>query len=242
MFILGGSDIKDNFSRKTLFFSKYVRYFEKPNMIYPRAFFPSIFCLSDSCLYVFGGNDGITDINQCERFNVSDNAWNTIMPMSVKRNGCSCVAFDNVIFVFGGNNALSGSLDSIERYSVEFDKWSMPRVRLKEPLHDSVAFNLGSARVMIFGGSSRKKPNEYVDVYDLSLEVIGQKEFQMQTGKIYIPPVYDPSFGTIHTFLGYGDNDLVHASSKVDGLICSCRSVNFTDDAICPDDITGTAP
>jgi len=62
------------------------------------------------------------------------------------------VAFDRVIFVFGGNEAGKGSLDSIERYAVEFDKWSMPRLRLKSPLHDAVAFSIGGARVLIFGG------------------------------------------------------------------------------------------
>lgn len=62
------------------------------------------------------------------------------------------VSFDRVIFIFGGNNAIDGSLDTIERYAVEFDKWSLLKMRLKEPIHDSIAFNLGGARVLIFGG------------------------------------------------------------------------------------------
>ena len=44
MFILGGADIEDNFSRRCTLFSKYSRYLEKPPMIDRRAFFPSIFC------------------------------------------------------------------------------------------------------------------------------------------------------------------------------------------------------
>ena len=152
MFIMGGSDQADNFSRRVTFFSKYQKLIEKPLMMMKRAFFASIFCISDSCLYVFGGNDGDTDLSHCERFSIQENVWRPIKPMTMQRNGASVVSFDRVIFVFGGNNSISGSLDTIERYAVEFDKWSIPRIRLKEPLHDSIAFSVGGARVLILGG------------------------------------------------------------------------------------------
>jgi hypothetical protein len=58
MFILGGSDSEDNFSKRTILFSRYNKFVEKSPMINKRAFFPSIFNLSDSHLYVFGGHDG----------------------------------------------------------------------------------------------------------------------------------------------------------------------------------------
>ena len=83
---------------------------------------------------------------------MQENAWKSINGMAQKRNGGSVVSFDRVIFIFGGNNAIDGSLDTIERYAVEFDKWSLLKMRLKEPIHDSIAFNLGGARVLIFGG------------------------------------------------------------------------------------------
>jgi len=35
----------------------------------------------------------------------------------------------------------------------------------------------------------------------------------------------------MHTFLGYGDNDLVHQQLKINSLMCTCRSVTFTDKA-----------
>jgi hypothetical protein len=63
--------------------------------------------------------------------------------MNVKRNGASVVAFDKVIFIFGGNNSESGSLDSIERFAVDFDKWTLLSLRLREPIHDTLAFNIG---------------------------------------------------------------------------------------------------
>jgi hypothetical protein len=45
--------------------------------------------------------------------------------MNVKRNGSSAVRFGSSIFVFGGNNQDLGSLDSIERYLISEDKWTI---------------------------------------------------------------------------------------------------------------------
>lgn len=44
--------------------------------------------------------------------------------MQIWKNGASVVSFDKVIFIFGGNNLEDGSLDIIERYAVDFDKWT----------------------------------------------------------------------------------------------------------------------
>ena len=64
-----------------------------------------------------------------------------------------------MIFLFGGNNQDFGSLDSIERYSIEFDKWIYLQMKLKEPVHDTIALNIGGDRVLIFGGSANGIPN-----------------------------------------------------------------------------------
>ena len=37
--------------------------------------------------------------------------------MKVRRNGSSAITINNYVFVFGGNNE-SGSIDSIEKYTV----------------------------------------------------------------------------------------------------------------------------
>ncbi len=59
MFILGGSDSEDNFSKRATMFSHYERFVEKAPMIYKRAFFPSLYC--ESGVWVFGGHDGKVD-------------------------------------------------------------------------------------------------------------------------------------------------------------------------------------
>ena len=93
--------------------------------------------------------------------------------MSKKRNGASVVSFDKIIFTFGGNNQNDGSLDSIERYSVEFDKWTIIQLRLRDPVHDTIAFPVGGRRVLIFGGSIESgDPNTYWQIYDLTSEFV----------------------------------------------------------------------
>lgn len=139
-------------------------------MICRRAFFPGIFCILDSSIYVFGGQDGSEDLKMCEKYSVAENVWRPIQPMNEARNGSSCVILDKAIFVFGGNSQQKNSLDSVERYSIEYDCWERMRIRLKSPLQDSLAFNLGGYRVLILGGSNNNVANLRMDVYDLSAE------------------------------------------------------------------------
>lgn len=152
MFVLGGSDVDDNFSKRNTFYNRYSKFEDKAPMVYKRAFFPSVFCIQETSVYVFGGNSGDKDLSSCEKYSLAENVWRQIAPMTLRRNGSSCVPFDKHIFVFGGNEQDAGSLDSIEKYTIELDKWQICRIRLKEPIHDTISFNLGGNRVLIFGG------------------------------------------------------------------------------------------
>jgi N-acetylneuraminic acid mutarotase len=125
--------------------------------------------------------------------------------MIQKRNGASAVIIDQAIFIFGGYNTWLNSLDTIERYSIEFDKWSNVSVRLKIPIHDSIAFNLGGARVLICGGLSKNIPNKRFDIYDLTCECISEEEISVEVGFHAIPSFYDPVQGELYNFFGYGD-------------------------------------
>ena len=115
--------------------------------------------------------------------------------MAMRRNGASCIAFEKAIFVFGGNEQDIGSLDSIEKYTIETDKWTIARVRLKEAVHDTVAFNLGGSRVLIFGGSSNNHLNNHFDIYDMTCDLLGPAETKFEAGKVFLPPVLDYSSG-----------------------------------------------
>lgn len=48
----------------------------------------------------------------------------TRSPMSVARDGHSCIYYEGAVYVFGGFNEDEGSLDSCEVYIIETDQWS----------------------------------------------------------------------------------------------------------------------
>lgn len=81
MFIIGGADADDNISKRNTYFNKYQRFVDKTPMLFKRAFFPSVFNVSDSCIYVFGGSNGEHDLNLAERYSIVDNTWQEIAPM-----------------------------------------------------------------------------------------------------------------------------------------------------------------
>jgi len=237
MFLLGGTDQDNNFSRRSLFFSKYKKFFEKPPMLTKRAFFPTVFSMFDQSLYVLGGQDGMHDLDACERFQISENAWRPISSMTKKRNGNSAMCIDSLIFTFGGNNLDAGTLDTIERYMVEYDRWDVIPLKLRHPLHDSICFNLGGARVLLFGGQSQvtdragggQQGKNHFDIYDLTMECLGEQDNAFAEGRTYSPGAYEPTMGLFHGFLGYLDDaSLVSAPVNVKPLMCTCRQVEVT--------------
>lgn len=141
----------------------------------------------------------------------------------MRRNGSSCVAFEKHIFVFGGNEHDVGSLDSIEKYSIETEKWTITRVRLREPVHDTVAFNLGGSRVLIFGGNVNNQVNQHFDVYDLACDMLGPIATKFEASKVFLPPVLDATSGQLHCYEGYGDSELTHAKLNIKSLLCDCQ-------------------
>jgi hypothetical protein len=97
-------------------------------MINKRAFFPSIFAKLDNSIYAIGGSDSnSSDLNKCEKFSLIENVWRPISPMNLNRNGTASVLFETyrLIFVFGGINHKLGSINKIEKYEIDFDKWSI---------------------------------------------------------------------------------------------------------------------
>jgi hypothetical protein len=73
MFILGGSDADDNFSKRCTIFKRYHSFDDRSPMLCKRAFFPSIFHIQTAQVFVFGGNGGDKDLSACESFNVVEN-------------------------------------------------------------------------------------------------------------------------------------------------------------------------
>ena len=89
-------------------------------------------------------------------------------------------------------------------------------------MHDTVTFNLGGNRVIIFGGFNNSQANQTFDVYDLTCETLPITD-GMEQGKSYMPPVLDHASGYLHYYVGYGDQEMKHARLNIGTLLCSCQ-------------------
>ena len=100
--------------------------------------------------------------------------------MNLARNGTGAVIFEQhrLIFVFGGNNYQQGSLNKIEKYYIDFDKWVIIDILLKTAIHDLSVFSLPNERVLIIGGHTNKEPSKETQYIDLSFEC-----FKSRSGK-----------------------------------------------------------
>ena len=217
-YILGGWDFEDNYSRRALHFEGYKSFKDKTPMISKRAFFSSWYWDIDDSIYVFGGNDSLNDLNQWERYSLTENVWRQISPLNWKRNGASSMLMPdaNWIFVFGGNNKEEGSMNSIEKYEIEYDKWTLLAIRMKYPLHDLTSVYLGGYKVMILGGNNEDGISKAIEIKDLSSEA--NKLSLKFGGKWYFNPMIDEN-GTLHCFFGYGDSQLVNESVDIKDLL-----------------------
>ena len=62
--------------------------------------------------------------SHCERYNIEENSWEKIAPMTKPRSGVGLCTFnENYIFAFGGRDAANGSLNRIEVYDIAQNFW-----------------------------------------------------------------------------------------------------------------------
>ena len=132
--------------------------------------------------------------------------------MHLSRNGTAAVLMDQyrLIFVIGGNNHKHGSLSKIEKYEIDFDKWTIIDVHLRTAIHDLAAINIGKERVLVFGGHTNTDPSKEVQMIDLSFECYksktGKNKFQLEEGgKSYFNPLFDSATGKVQIVFGYCD-------------------------------------
>lgn len=131
--------------------------------------------------------------------------------MNLSRNGTAAVIFEQyrLIFAFGGNNHKHGSIHKIEKYEIDFDKWSIIATSMKTAIHDLTVFPVGRERVLILGGHTNIEPNKDIHLLDLSFECFksrsGKSMIVKDGGKTYFPPSFDPETGKIQLIFGYCD-------------------------------------
>ena len=90
----------------------------------------------DNKVYVMGGHNR-TDkyLDTCEVFDLDNRQWKPIDSLNEKKRECTAVAMPSgTIYLFGGYSNYV-ELNSIERYEILKDKWTMLDVKLHVSIH-----------------------------------------------------------------------------------------------------------
>lgn len=79
-------------------------------------------------IYVFGGYDQQTktQLGSCLSYDIHTEKWHQLADLrQLRSQACACRVNDTEILIFGGYNKLSGTLDTIERYNIAENKYTM---------------------------------------------------------------------------------------------------------------------
>ena len=120
-----------------------------PSMLQPRE--SGVFVLVDNYVYALGGKPYAYS---CERMSIKSKFWEAIADMHYPRHdSAACTALESrYIFVLGGH-PLNTSGTTIEKYSIQFNRWELLNVRMPRPLAKLSVFPISNKRIAILGGS-----------------------------------------------------------------------------------------
>ena len=110
-------------------------------------------------VYVFGGISSHGPTNSCEIFDMNNNSWLPLPPMSeVRYNASVCKVGNDNFYVFGGRGADNRPLVSIEVLDASNGVWTTLDVGLPEELCHS-AVQVADDKIQILGGFGENRPN-----------------------------------------------------------------------------------
>lgn len=82
-------------------------------------------------------------------------------------------------------------MDSIERYELEFDKWTNIEITLPMPMHDFQILTLNytptACSLLLLGGQSNDTVLKRPYIFDITLELDPKKKNNVEIGKVYYP-------------------------------------------------------
>ncbi|XP_054158206.1 kelch-like protein 1 [Oppia nitens] len=93
--------------------------------------------LSDSFIYICGGNDGTSVLSECYKYNTHTSVWQSVKSMSTPRHYFSLISMDSKLYAIGGSNN-ENKLNSIETYDTQTNQWkSIASMNIIRSQHDA---------------------------------------------------------------------------------------------------------
>ena len=126
-------------------------------------------CSDGNCyVYLIGGIEGNKCKNNCYRYNLKDNTWLTLSPMSTERSEVGAVYFNDKIYVFGGST-INRCLASCEILTLSTNEW-ITGPTMKESRRGCGAV-LYHNKIFIIGGSNGITSLTSVEIFDPTTNV-----------------------------------------------------------------------
>ena len=188
-FFSGGCEQINRVLTNCYFYNKGI-FKEKPNMLKERRNHSSI--RVGNHIYICGGMDNNSNhINSCEKFSLQYEKWIKCSPLNIERSHLSLCNMNNkYIYALGGENKITGFLDSIEKYSILGDSWELIKVKLPYKLECVGCIGISHQEMIIFGGYSPQKiKRESIIKYNITNHQINfsSKQLNMLGWSIYMP-------------------------------------------------------
>jgi N-acetylneuraminic acid mutarotase len=157
--------------------------------------------------YVIGGfNHERGLINSVEKFSFKARKWVFAESINHARiNAASCKCGSKYIYLFGGLDQ-KDFLDTIERFNLQLDIWTVLKVRMPHKIANLFSFSLNSEYIIIMGGMKKKDeefvPKESKKIYELENRSYAFKTSNLKWKDLKAFP-FKKKFGNI-TYNGFG--------------------------------------
>ena len=157
--------------------------------------------------YVIGGyNHERGLVNSVEKFSFKARKWvNSESINHARINAAACKCGSKYIYLFGGLDK-KDFLDTIERFNLQLEIWTVLKVRMPNKIANLFSFSLNGEYIIIMGGMKKKQeefiPKESKKVYELDNRVFAFKTSNMKW-KDLKPFPFKKKFGSI-VYNGFG--------------------------------------
>jgi N-acetylneuraminic acid mutarotase len=174
LYIVGGNDGVRTVATMEMFDPDSGKWISKPSMPTDRGL--AACAAIDEKIYVIGGIRGslsspdYSGINKVEVYDTKSDTWTHMADMPTKRWGCSAVAFEGKIYVFGGCTFGSPTItyNTVEVYDSKTNTWTTKLAKMPTPRYCLTSYLLDSL-IYVIGGwyhSSNGPIYDKVEVYN----------------------------------------------------------------------------
>jgi kelch-like protein 20 len=77
----------------------------------------------DGYLYAVGGQDGVSCLNNVERYDPKENKWTKVLSMMTRRLGVAVAVLNGYLYAIGGSDGQC-PLNTVERYDPRKNQWT----------------------------------------------------------------------------------------------------------------------